>query len=153
MTITEHLPLHRSHRSPMPGAPSGRDEPAPGRNGARTGRGRRAGSRPAVDRDSDRAASPIGVVAVTFPFSAEACAEAERRLGTGIRVVDARAVDRADVVLVHPCSAQTMTLVRATFPDAAVVVVEAASALDRTAGGPVTRMLSAGADAYLAEVA
>lgn len=68
-----------------------------------------------------------------------------------VRLVDIREpVATADVVLAPSCSPQTLTALKDAYPTARLIVVELEDwEHDIDLGGPVTRLLDAGADAYL----
>ena len=73
-----------------------------------------------------------------------------QRLGSGFDVRDIR-VDgpAADIVLAPPCSPQAIIHLKQQFEGAAVVIVELEDLLRGVdLGGPVSRSLAAGADAY-----
>ncbi|MDY7106922.1 MAG: hypothetical protein S0880_37585 [Actinomycetota bacterium] len=93
--------------------------------------------------------SPVRVVAA-LPLKDETRAHLADRLGPGHEVVDIRdAGTEADIVLTPSASPRTIAKLKATFGDAHVIVVELEDwqhGIDL--GGPVTRALEAGADAY-----
>ena len=73
------------------------------------------------------------------------------RLGSGFSVSDIRTAGAppADIVLAPPCSPQAIGHLKTQFPGAVVVIVELEDLLRGVAlGGPVSRSLAAGADAY-----
>jgi hypothetical protein len=93
-------------------------------------------------------------VAVMFPQSASARSGLENRLGPDFEVADGRRVDDPDVVLVTPCSVQTMARLRNDHPRAKIIVVDPDRPdLPTQLTGPVHRLLEAGADAYATEPA
>lgn len=90
-------------------------------------------------------------VVVSFPLPREALHALRDGLGDGFVVDDIRtADDGADVVLSPSCSPGAIVLLRRQFPGARVCVVELEDLLFKVKlTGPVTRVLDAGADAYL----
>jgi len=94
----------------------------------------------------------VRVVATAMRLSKTARAELSAELGPGYIVLDLRAAPpTADVVLVPPSSPQLVGGLRAQFPGARIVVAEIDDAeLGISYGGPVRRLLDAGAEAYLA---
>jgi hypothetical protein len=89
-------------------------------------------------------------VVVAFPLGDEAVAVLSERLGTGFDVRDVRTNGPdADILLAPPCSPQAIAHLKEQFPGAAVVIVELEDLLRGVSlGGPVSRALAAGADAY-----
>lgn len=89
-------------------------------------------------------------VVVAFPLAADAVAVLAERLGSGFGVRDVRADGpAADIVLAPPCSPQAIGHLKQAFPGASVVIVELEDLLRGVSlGGPVSRSLDAGADAY-----
>jgi hypothetical protein len=89
-------------------------------------------------------------VVVAFPLGDEAVAVLSGRLGDGFAVRDIRADGPpADIVLAPPCSPQAIAHLKDQFPGSAVVIVELEDLLRGVSlGGPVSRSLAAGADAY-----
>lgn len=89
-------------------------------------------------------------VVIAFPLGAEAVAVVADRLGAGFAVRDIRAEGpAADLVVSPPCSPQAIGHLKRAFPNAALVVVEIEDLLRGVdLGGPVSRSLAAGADAY-----
>lgn len=82
-------------------------------------------------------------VAVALNLPAASLERLAAMVGAGARLVDLReASPDADAVVVGPVNPQLIGVLRAQFPKAEVLVVE----LD---AGPVTRVLDAGASAYL----
>ena len=93
---------------------------------------------------------PARHVVVAFPLGPDAVAVLADRLGSGFAVRDIRAGGRpADIVLAPPCSPQAIGHLKQQFPQAVLVIVELEDLLrDVKLGGPVSRSLAAGADAY-----
>jgi hypothetical protein len=89
-------------------------------------------------------------VVVAFPLGADAVAVLAERLGSGFAVREIRADGpAADLVLAPPCSPQAIGHLKDAFPGALVVIVELEDLLRNVnLGGPVSRSLNAGADAY-----
>ena len=87
---------------------------------------------------------------VAFPLGPDAVAVLADRVGSGFAVRDIRADGpAADIVLAPPCSPQAIAHLKHQFPGAAVVIVELEDLLRGVdLGGPVSRSLAAGADAY-----
>jgi hypothetical protein len=94
-------------------------------------------------------AGPVRVVAA-LPLKEETRAHLAARLGPGHEVIDIRdAGTDADIVLCPSASPKTISCLKETFAGAHVIVVELEDwqhGIDL--GGPVTRALEAGADAY-----
>lgn len=93
----------------------------------------------------------VTVVATGTKLSAAARARLSESLGPAYVVVDVSdAPTTTDVVLIHAVSPQLVGMLRATFPQARILVTEL---LDDELGldvrGPVGRLLDAGAHAYL----
>ena len=111
-------------------------------------------SGPAAAAESDPPeAVPDGVTVVA---TATKLSDAARRrlsdeLGSDYIVLDLlKAPPTADVVLTHPVSPQLLGALRAGFPNARVIVTEIDDEeLGVSAPGPVSRLLDAGASAYL----
>jgi hypothetical protein len=78
-------------------------------------------------------------------------AHLETLVGEGCQIIDIRQADGHErLVLAPSASPQLLGKLHAAFPDARVVVVELTDLEhDVRLGGPVTRALNAGADAYL----
>src|SRR4051812_7206120 len=95
-------------------------------------------------------AAPARHLVVAFPLPAEAVSVIADRLGSGFAVRDIREEGpAADIVLAPPCSPQAIGLLKDQFPGAVVVIVELEDLLRGVdLGGPVSRALAAGADAY-----
>src|SRR3954454_18125563 len=93
---------------------------------------------------------PARHLVVAFPLGADAVAVLADRLGSGFAVRDVRDDGpAADIVLAPPCSPQAIGHLKREFPGAAVVIVELEDLLRGVdLGGPVSRSLAAGADAY-----
>jgi hypothetical protein len=89
-------------------------------------------------------------VVVAFPLGPDAVAVLADRLGRAFAVRDIRGEGPpADLVLAPPCSPQAIGHLKRQFPGAAVVIVEIEDLLRGVeVGGPVSRALAAGADAY-----
>jgi hypothetical protein len=113
-------------------------------------RGARPVAEPAAEPTDD--APTVRVVATAMRLSATARAELSAELGPGYIVLDLRgAPPTADVVLVPPASPQLVGGLRSQFPGARIVVAEIDDdELGISYGGPVQRLLDAGAEAYLA---
>jgi hypothetical protein len=85
-------------------------------------------------------------VAVGLRMSREQIQALRDALGSGITVEDIRRAARdSEVVLLPPCSPQTIEAVLGYFPEAQVLVVEVST---ETAPGPVSLALAGGASAY-----
>lgn len=93
---------------------------------------------------------PRRQLVVAFPLGADAVAVLAARLGVDFAVRDIRADGPApDIVLAPPCSPQAIGRLKSQYPGAALVIVELEDLLrDVHLGGPVSRSLDAGADAY-----
>lgn len=87
---------------------------------------------------------------VAFPLGDDAVAVLGERLGRQFSVRDVRADGPPpDIVLAPPCSPQAIGHLKREFGGAAVVIVELEDLLRGVnLGGPVSRSLAAGADAY-----
>lgn len=95
-------------------------------------------------------AQPARHLVVAFPLGDNAVAVLADRLGSGFAVRDIRADGPpADIVLAPPSSPQLIGHLRRQFPGALVVITELEDLLHGVdLGGPVSRALDAGADAY-----
>ena len=95
-------------------------------------------------------AQPARHLVVAFPLGDDAVAVLADRLGSGFAVRDIRADGpSADIVLAPPSSPQLIGHLKHQFPDAIVVITELEDLLRGVdLGGPVSRSLDAGADAY-----
>ena len=95
-------------------------------------------------------AQPARHLVVAFPLGHDAVAVLADRLGSGFAVRDIRANGpAADIVLAPPSSPQLIGHLRQQFPGALVVITELEDLLHGVdLGGPVSRALDAGADAY-----
>ena len=95
-------------------------------------------------------AQPARHLVVAFPLGDDAVAVLADRLGSGFAVRDIRADGpAADMVLAPPSSPQLIGHLRKQFPGALVVITELEDLLHGVdLGGPVSRALDAGADAY-----
>ena len=93
----------------------------------------------------------VTVVATAMELSVSARERLAEQFGEGFMVLDLHeAPSSADVLLVPPISPQLLGALRAQFPSARVLVAEIEDEeLGVHYAGPVTRMLEAGADAYL----
>ncbi|MDQ2850125.1 MAG: hypothetical protein M3Y49_05205 [Actinomycetota bacterium] len=93
----------------------------------------------------------VTVVATTMSLSDAARRRLSDELGANYIVLDfAEAPPGTDVLLTHPISPQLLGRLRHQFPDARVVVTEIDDEeLDIHYSGPVSRLLDAGASAYL----
>jgi len=93
----------------------------------------------------------VTVVATAMELSRTARDRLAEQFGEGFLVLDLHdAPSSADVLLVPPISPQLLGALRAQFPSARVLVAEIEDEeLGVHYAGPVTRMLEAGADAYL----
>lgn len=93
----------------------------------------------------------VTVVATAMELSRTARDRLAEQFGEGFLVLDLHeAPSSADVLLVPPISPQLLGALRAQFPSARVLVAEIEDEeLGVHYAGPVTRMLAAGADAYL----
>lgn len=95
-------------------------------------------------------AQPARHLVVAFPLGDDAVAVLADRLGSGFAVRDIRTDGpAADIVLAPPGSPQLIGRLKRQFPDAVVVITELEDLLRGVKlGGPVSRSLDAGADAY-----
>jgi hypothetical protein len=95
-------------------------------------------------------AQPARHLVVAFPLGDDAVAVLGDRLGSGFAVRDIRADGPPpDIVLAPPCSPQAIGHLRDQYPGALVVITELEDLLRGVKlGGPVSRSLDAGADAY-----
>lgn len=93
----------------------------------------------------------VTVVATATKLSDAARRRLSDELGSDYIVLDLlKAPPTADVVLTHPVSPQLLGVLRAGFPNARVIVTEIDDEeLGVSAPGPVSRLLDAGASAYL----
>lgn len=105
--------------------------------------------------DSDRVPTPVPA-GVTVVASATQLSDAARRrlsdaLGPDYIVLDLlQAPPTADVLLTHPVSPQLLGALRGQFPNARIIVTEIDDPeLGVSQPGPVSRLLDAGACAYL----
>lgn len=102
-------------------------------------------------RDSPAASADVTVVATAMKLSESARRRLSDEFGADYVVLDMHAAPTtADVLLVPPISSQLIGMLKNQFPDAQIVVAEIE---DEELGvsylGPVSRMLDAGANAYL----
>lgn len=93
----------------------------------------------------------VTVVATAMKLSARARQRLSDELGSDYIVLDiTEAPETTDVLLIHPVSPQLLGILRSQFPQARVVITEIE---DEELGiryvGPVSRLLDAGASAYL----
>lgn len=106
-----------------------------------------------ADRADETPPPPDGVtvVATAVPMSERARQLMSDRLGDDYVVLDvSSAPDTADVLLVHPVSPQLIGLLQERFPRARLLVTEIDDdELGVHQRGPVSRLLDAGAAAYL----
>ena len=95
-------------------------------------------------------AQPARHLVVAFPLGDDAVAVLADRLGSGFAVRDIRTDGpAADIVLAPPSSPQLIGRLKQRFPEAIVVITELEDLLRGIdLGGPVSRALDAGADAY-----
>lgn len=95
-------------------------------------------------------APPARHLVVAFPLGDDAVAVLAERLGGGFAVRDIRSEGPpADIVLAPPSSPQLIGHLKRLHPGAVVVITELEDLLRGVAlGGPVSRALDAGADAY-----
>ena len=95
-------------------------------------------------------AQPARHLVVAFPLPADAVEVLADRLGSGFAVRDIRADGPPpDIVLAPPSSPQLIGRLKQRFPGAVVVITELEDLLRGVdLGGPVSRALDAGADAY-----
>ena len=93
---------------------------------------------------------PARHLVVAFPLGADAVAVLADHLGRGFDVRDIRADGPdPDIVLAPPSSPQLIGHLKRQFPGAAIVITELEDLLRGVhLGGPVSRALAAGADAY-----
>jgi len=93
----------------------------------------------------------VTVVATAMRLSPAVRRRLSDDLGTDYLVLDLHeAPDTTDVLLIHPISPQLLGRLRARFPQARVVVTEIDDEeLGVSYTGPVSRLLDAGASAYL----
>lgn len=89
-------------------------------------------------------------VVITFPLSPDALNHLAGTLGSDAELVDVRAADgREEVVLVPSSSRQLIGKIRLAFPLSAVLIVEVEDPSHGVElGGQVIRSLDAGADGY-----
>jgi len=99
----------------------------------------------------ERVPEGVMVVATATKLSKAARQRLSDELGDGYVVLDLlRAPTSADVVLTHPVSPQLLGSLRGMFPQARIIVTEIEDdELGVSAPGPVSRLLDAGASAYL----
>jgi hypothetical protein len=99
----------------------------------------------------ERVPEGVMVVATATKLSKAARQRLSDELGDGYIVLDLlRAPTSADVVLTHPVSPQLLGSLRGMFPEARIIVTEIEDdELGVSAPGPVSRLLDAGASAYL----
>lgn len=114
------------------------------------------GPEPVACEDDDgggpgRVPDGVMVVATATKLSKAARQRLSDELGEGYVVLDLlKAPTSADVVLTHPVSPQLLGSLRMMFPDARIIVTEIEDdELGVSAPGPVSRLLDAGASAYL----
>jgi len=102
-------------------------------------------------RATQRVPDGVTVVATATKLSNAARRRLSDELGDGYIVLDLlKAPSTADVVLTHPVSPQLLGSLRAMFPGARIIVTEIDDdELGVSAPGPVSRLLDAGASAYL----
>jgi hypothetical protein len=89
-------------------------------------------------------------VVVTFSIAASQIASFQAQLGPRYKVLDVNTAVKADIVICPPCSVRTIEKLQRQYPTAAIVVVEP----DTRSGSldaPVTRLLAAGAAAYVTD--
>jgi hypothetical protein len=93
----------------------------------------------------------VSVVATAMRLSDAARRRLSDELGENYIVLDIRKVPAStDVLLIHPISPQLLGILRTQFPEARVVITEIEDGeLGIHYAGPVSRMLDAGAGAYL----
>jgi len=108
-------------------------------------------SREAVGRSSTRG-DDVAVVATAMALSSSARASLSEQLGPHYIVLDMNsAPTSADVLLIPAASPQLIGILRERFPHAKMIIAEIE---DEEFGvsyrGPVSRLLDAGADSYLA---
>ncbi len=115
--------------------------PEPGRDGREGDDG----------RGPERVPEGVMVVATATKLSKAARQRLSDELGEGYIVLDLlRAPTSADVVLTHPVSPQLLGSLRGMFPRARIIVTEIEDdEMGVSAPGPVSRLLDAGASAYL----
>jgi hypothetical protein len=103
--------------------------------------------------DGPAASAPEGVtvVATAMRLSAAARRRLSDEFGADYIVVDIHAApETTDVLLTHPVSPQLVGLLKHQFPAARIVITEIEDEeLGVSYAGPVSRMLDAGASAYL----
>jgi len=111
----------------------------------------RAGREDDDGRGPERVPEGVMVVATATKLSKAARQRLSDELGDGYIVLDLlRAPTSADVVLTHPVSPQLLGSLRGMFPQARIIVTEIEDdELGVSAPGPVSRLLDAGASAYL----
>ena len=93
----------------------------------------------------------VTVIATTMTLSEAACRRLSEELGPAYLVLDIHSAPTStDVVLTHPVSPQLLAMLRQQFPKARVMVTEIEDdELGVRYSGPVSRLLDAGASAYL----
>jgi len=101
--------------------------------------------------DTGRVPDGVTVVATATKLSDAARRRLSDELGADYIVLDLlKAPPTADVVLTHPVSPQLLGSLRGMFPDARIIVTEIEDEeLGVSQPGPVSRLLDAGACAYL----
>jgi hypothetical protein len=109
------------------------------------------GPRQREPRPADSTPEGATVVATAVPMSADARRRLSDAFGDGYVVLDVNAApDTADVVLTHPVSPQLLGMLRARFRQARIIITEVDDdELGISQVGPVSRLLDAGASAYL----
>jgi len=106
---------------------------------------------PAQHGPAASAPEGVTVVATAMRLSAAARRRLSDEFGADYIVVDIHAApETTDVLLTHPVSPQLLGLLRHQFPTARIVITEIEDEeLGVSYTGPVSRMLDAGASAYL----
>jgi hypothetical protein len=98
----------------------------------------------------DQAQSNRRRVVVTFSLSGRQIASLRAELGPLYQVLDVSTAVEADIVICPPCSTRTIEKLQRQYPTAAIVVVEP-DARSGSLDAPVTRLLAAGAAAYVTD--
>lgn len=97
--------------------------------------------------DVGAAETHVRLAAVAYTMSDNEARLLAQHLGAEWDVVDGRDCDHPDLVLVRPCSPQTVAGLRRRFPDTELVALEPGWPAG-PARGPIGRARAAGLDAY-----
>jgi hypothetical protein len=99
---------------------------------------------------ADQGQSERRRVVVTFSLSARQIASLQAELGPLYEVLDVYTADEAEIVICPPCSTRTIEKLQRQYAAAVIVVVEP-DARSGSLDAPVTRLLAAGAAAYVTD--